>query len=173
MINPKTHTCFSCGLKHYKVECQGIWHCPNALCKGSGGGWFRRTLKSYKEIDDNQKHTVDEQEWRFKGIIYNLKNGIRRYNFYRTKIEKEEKMIDNIHPVGKRVLIVPHKEDDKKSSLILPDQKDHFYKVVAKSAYVDTVNCGDIVLVNIYHGNVYRHPDFLIVDESTIVGIKR
>lgn len=78
-------TCFSCGLQHCKVEGGGIWHCPNALCMGCGGGWFRLTLDSYKEcIDTSMWHTVDEDEWLAKGMYHNFKNDINRAKFYRT-----------------------------------------------------------------------------------------
>lgn len=87
--NPKMYTCFSCGLFHEKVECQGIWHCPNALCLGCGGGWFRRTLDSYKECDDRSgMHTVDKTEWLKKGMYYNFENDIDRARFYRTPREE-------------------------------------------------------------------------------------
>ena len=87
--NPKMYTCGSCGLYHKKVECSGIYHCPNALCKGCGGGWFRQRLKSYEECNDGSGcHTVDEKEWLIKGIIHNLKNSIFRLRFYRVR-EKE------------------------------------------------------------------------------------
>lgn len=82
-------------------------------------------------------------------------------------------MIDTIQPIGNRVLIVPHKDEQKEGLLIIPDKKEEFYKVISKSDSVETVNVGDIVLVNIYHGNVFRHPEFMIVDDSAIVGIKK
>ena len=89
--NPDGDTCRSCGFFDEKVECQGIWHCPNALCIGCGGGWFRRTLDSYKEFDDGSRdHTVDHNEWLHKGIIYNSEHGIKRDNFIRSKELEEE-----------------------------------------------------------------------------------
>ncbi len=72
----KTHECCSCGLKHQKVECQGMWYCPNALCSGPGGAWFRKTLKSYRDIL-NSRHTVDPYELKKKGEKYNKKNEIK------------------------------------------------------------------------------------------------
>lgn len=74
--------CFSCGIKHKGVECIGIFHCPNALCLGCGGGWFRQRLDSYEDSEDGY-HTVDEGEWLEKGRTYNKENGIRRSRFYR------------------------------------------------------------------------------------------
>lgn len=84
--NPKSYTCFSCGVQHEKVECQGIYYCPNALCMGCGGGWFRQTLNSYHEVQGapNGGHTVDYNEWLKKGTIHNKKHGIKRKSFYRT-----------------------------------------------------------------------------------------
>lgn len=87
--NKKSYTCGSCGLLNPKVEARGIWHCPNALCQGSGGAWFRRTLKSYRDISASQ-HTVDEKEWRKKGREYNSKNKIPRQSFRRMKEKIEE-----------------------------------------------------------------------------------
>lgn len=80
--NPKMYTCFSCGLFNERVECQGIWFCPNALCMGAGGAWFRRTLDSYQEVEYD-RHTVDENEWLKKGIKLNKKNKIKIKEFYR------------------------------------------------------------------------------------------
>ncbi len=68
--------CFSCKIKHERVEAKGIWHCPNALCNGCGAGWFRQTLDSYKELPDGY-HTVDDDEWKKKGKVYNKKNKIK------------------------------------------------------------------------------------------------
>lgn len=79
----KNHTCFSCGLVHERVEAQGIWNCPNALCVGSGAAWFRKTLKSYK-YNYRGEDTINENEWLDKGIVYNQENGIDRDNFFRT-----------------------------------------------------------------------------------------
>jgi len=82
-------------------------------------------------------------------------------------------MINTIEPIGNRVLIIPHKEDKKEGFLIIPDKKEEFYEVISVGEDVKKVNNGELVLVNIYHGNVFRHPDFIIVDEDAIVGIKR
>lgn len=57
----KIETCNFCGLTHRSVEMNGISHCPNRACTGSGAAWFRRTLKSYKEKSDGT-HTVDPEE---------------------------------------------------------------------------------------------------------------
>lgn len=80
MTSRDMYTCGSCGYKDKQVECAGMFHCPNALCTGAGGAWFRATLKSYKDIDGNMygcgRHTVDELEYLIKGVIHNLKRGI-------------------------------------------------------------------------------------------------
>ncbi len=86
------HTCFSCGYEHEKVEAQGMWHCPNALCMGVGGVWFRYNLNSYKEISSSNEHTVDEDEWLAKGILYNIEHKIPRSEFY--QIPRKEKKFD-------------------------------------------------------------------------------
>lgn len=76
MILPeKSFTCFYCDITHDKVECEGMLHCPNALCPGPGGGWFRYTLDSYEEVE-NMRHTVDEKEWHEKGKVHNERNNI-------------------------------------------------------------------------------------------------
>lgn len=85
----KSHICFSCGYIDERVEAQGIWYCPNALCMGCGGGWFRQTLESYKETGgENGSHTIDEEEWLKKGREYNTQKNIPRYTFFRTKDEE-------------------------------------------------------------------------------------
>lgn len=83
-------TCFSCGLFHEKLEAQGIWYCPNALCMGCGGAWFRNTLDSYRECNDgSDSYTIDPSEWLDKGIIYNHEHNIERYSFLRHENPKE------------------------------------------------------------------------------------
>ena len=82
----KSNKCFSCELDHPKVEASGIWYCPNALCMGTGGAWFRAKLDSYRETE-NYTHTVDECEWLTKGKTYNKKNKITRQAFRRKKHE--------------------------------------------------------------------------------------
>ena len=81
-------------------------------------------------------------------------------------------MINEIVPIGKRVLIIPHIEE-KKGLLIIENQKPEFYEVIAIGCEVSKVKIGDSVLVNTYHGNVFRHPEFMIVDEEAIVGHKK
>jgi hypothetical protein len=55
-------TCYYCHLRHKQVEAGGVWHCPNPLCTGPGGAYFRSKLTSYKEVE-NARHTVDYAEW--------------------------------------------------------------------------------------------------------------
>lgn len=62
-------TCQSCGIKHPSVDAIGIWYCPNALCRGAGAAWFRKTLDSYQEYEDFT-HSVEENEWQEKGKAY-------------------------------------------------------------------------------------------------------
>jgi hypothetical protein len=58
------YLCYFCGLSHKRVEAGGMWFCPNFTCMGPGNHGFRkRNLKSYKEVE-NQRHTVDDQEWK-------------------------------------------------------------------------------------------------------------
>ena len=63
------YLCQSCGLRDRRVECVGIFHCPNPLCNGSGGAWFRHRLASCRNLP-NGKHTINEQERREKGFAY-------------------------------------------------------------------------------------------------------
>jgi hypothetical protein len=81
----KKYTCFSCGYTHEKVECQGMFYCPNALCLGAGGAWFRATLDSYEDDPVEAFHTVDEEEWLRKGREYNKENKINRQCFRRKR----------------------------------------------------------------------------------------
>ena len=74
----KKYKCFYCGLKHPKVECKGVFHCPNALCDGPGAAFFRSTLDSY--VDHGSTHTVDEDERLKKGKAHNKKNKIKVSN---------------------------------------------------------------------------------------------
>lgn len=64
------YTCLFCTIGHHKsVECGGIYYCPNPLCTGSGGAWFRTKLRSYKATSDT-RHTVDWEEWAIYGREY-------------------------------------------------------------------------------------------------------
>lgn len=85
--------CFSCGIVHERVECDGIWHCPNALCRGVGAAWFRYKLISFIENYDGT-HSVDEDEWEEAGRKYNTKEciypeGRMKYRFEITYSPKE------------------------------------------------------------------------------------
>ena len=91
-MNPvEIETCQSCGITHKSVECIGIIYCPNALCMGSGGGWFRSKLASLNVIPGtaDMEHTVDEEEWLRKGIEHNKAHGIKRSRFMRAKKKKK------------------------------------------------------------------------------------
>lgn len=57
----KLFTCHYCKLEHAKVECSGIYYCPNLLCTGPGAHYFRHSLDSYTEVEGG-RHTVDEVE---------------------------------------------------------------------------------------------------------------
>jgi len=74
-----SYHCRSCTLYHKNVECGGVWYCPNPKCKGSGGSWFRSTLKSYKELKVDGSHTIDEEEWDKKSDEYIL-NLVKKEN---------------------------------------------------------------------------------------------
>jgi hypothetical protein len=65
----KIFKCFYCDLESEKVEAQGIFYCPNALCNGPGASWFRCKLKSYKENPDGTE-SVDEEERLQEGKKY-------------------------------------------------------------------------------------------------------
>lgn len=65
----KKSECFYCKIDHERVEAEGIYYCPNPLCRGPGAAWFRRTLESYHEILDG-RHTVDEKELKEKASKY-------------------------------------------------------------------------------------------------------
>jgi hypothetical protein len=86
----KKYTCFSCGYTHEKVECDGILHCPNALCLGAGGAWFRNSLYGYEDDEFGLFHTVDEEEWLRKGREYNKANKINRKCFRRKRSNEKD-----------------------------------------------------------------------------------
>lgn len=54
-------TCRGCGLTHKRVECAGIYHCPNPACMSSGAAIHRMKLTSYQQ-NASGTHTVDPQE---------------------------------------------------------------------------------------------------------------
>lgn len=68
------YTCWYCGLHHTKVEAGGVYYCPNPLCTGPGGAWFRATLKSFK--DEGQRHSVDPVEWLERGLAVPVEDPI-------------------------------------------------------------------------------------------------
>lgn len=65
------YNCYYCGLHNDKVECSGLFYCPNPKCTGPGGAYFRSTLKSYKELPCGG-HTVDDEELDKKSDEYIL-----------------------------------------------------------------------------------------------------
>jgi hypothetical protein len=74
---PKTDNifvCWYCGLHHTQVEASGVYYCPNPLCSGPGGAWFRATLESYKE--EGNRHSVDPVEWLEKGLAVTVADQI-------------------------------------------------------------------------------------------------
>lgn len=75
--------CAGCLLMDARVEASGIFYCPNPKCRSSGGAWFRRTLKSYKEVEGG-KHTVDPKEWELAADLYIAKEKYEK--LYPTKI---------------------------------------------------------------------------------------
>jgi hypothetical protein len=81
--------CFACNLPSKKLEASGIWYCPNALCKGTGGVWFRYKLDSY--IEDSEGHTIDENEWYEKGKVYEEARRERKER--RAMIPRKEKFL--------------------------------------------------------------------------------
>jgi hypothetical protein len=85
--------CQSCGIEDDRVEARGIWHCPNALCRGTGGAWFRRTLNSYQDMPNAFEHTVDEKEWLIKGREENKIKGINIENFVNSKNKNKKTII--------------------------------------------------------------------------------
>lgn len=67
------NTCNGCGLTHRLVEC--LCYCPNPLCSGSGGTWFRLTLPSYQETSPS-RHSVDPAEWLERGLAHALEDAV-------------------------------------------------------------------------------------------------
>ena len=93
-------TCSYCGLTHKKVEMNGFYHCPNRACFSSGTTWFRRTLKSYKE-EENQGGliSVDPEEL-IKVIQENPWGEIILDEAEKHSLEKWKKQPENLHEVG-------------------------------------------------------------------------
>lgn len=60
---------YLCDLCHKLVEAGGMWHCPNSFCDGPGAGYFRSRLDSYMEQYPDDRHTVDELEWRRESLL--------------------------------------------------------------------------------------------------------
>jgi hypothetical protein len=89
--------CFYCDLIHPKIEASGIWYCPNALCEGPGGAYFRSTLDSYQELEDEFGHTVDEDEYLTKGRAYNKEHGIDRQDFKCRPAPNKTKALEKPH----------------------------------------------------------------------------
>jgi len=54
-------TCSACGITDSRVECSGIYHCPNPLCSMCGAG-FARSSFGFHESEDSQGVTPTK-EW--------------------------------------------------------------------------------------------------------------
>lgn len=78
MMKNELHKCFYCGFISNRVECKGMWHCPNALCSGTGAYWFRRKLKSFKD-EPNRHHSVCPHELYKKGKRYMIIQKLKRF----------------------------------------------------------------------------------------------
>lgn len=77
--------CCYCHLEDKFVEAGGVFYCPNPLCAGPGGAWFRLGLYSFK-TEDNDRHSVDPNEWESKGNEY-LKDKPELYEKIRSLYE--------------------------------------------------------------------------------------
>jgi len=47
--------CCYCHLEDKMVEAGGVFFCPNPLCMGPGGAWFRHGLDSFRIVDGGIK----------------------------------------------------------------------------------------------------------------------
>ena len=65
------YRCRSCALHHRLVECGGIYHCPNPLCRSCGADWFRSGRKSYT-TDNKGRTLVDMTELVADGLRFIL-----------------------------------------------------------------------------------------------------
>ena len=61
--------CCYCHLEDKLVEAGGVFYCPNPLCVGPGGAWFRCDLGSFRPVDGG-RHSVETDEWEDKGNAY-------------------------------------------------------------------------------------------------------
>lgn len=62
------YTCIGCGLTHRRVECKGIYYCPNVMCTASGNYNFRSTIPS--TVETKRGHEVDLGDWVEAGYRY-------------------------------------------------------------------------------------------------------
>jgi hypothetical protein len=61
--------CCYCHLEDKLVEAGGVFFCPNPICMGPGGAWFRSGLDSFRLVDGG-RHSVETDEWERKGDEY-------------------------------------------------------------------------------------------------------
>jgi len=61
--------CCYCHLEDKLVEAGGVFYCPNPLCQGPGGAWFRSGLDSLRQVDGG-RHSVETDEWESRGNDY-------------------------------------------------------------------------------------------------------
>lgn len=62
------YKCCSCGLVSAKVECSGIYYCPNKLCTVSGSTCHKKELKSYIDygVGSIRIDPIEIVEWGFE-----------------------------------------------------------------------------------------------------------
>ena len=63
------YVCIGCGLYHRRVECGGIYYCPNVLCNMCGATHWK-TNKPWSRSVDNGVEILDWQAMHDEGLAY-------------------------------------------------------------------------------------------------------
>ena len=95
----KIEKCFSCNLPSPKLEAKGIWYCPNALCSGTGAGWFRYKLDSFVDSPTSHTHSIDENEWYEKGSMHEEER--KKSKERREEIPSKEEFFEYLNDIDK------------------------------------------------------------------------
>lgn len=49
--------CIGCGIQDARIECGGIWHCPNPLCRAAGA-WAAREAFGFQQKDTQDSEGI-------------------------------------------------------------------------------------------------------------------
>ena len=66
-LKDKVYTCIGCGLNDEKVECAGIYHCPNPFCSACGSTYWK--AENLNVLKDKDGYTLlNTDGWLEKGM---------------------------------------------------------------------------------------------------------